>query len=766
VSGRLKPRLQGHNNENCISVAPLSLPSGTIVCASSSDAEKAMGSSRLRSVGLSSFLQEIHSYTRDTIVDHCWTTLDAEEIKQSNVQHDETDVHRDDPVEILVILTRCPYAKHNAEERSSNKSTPQDEKDSNFTASRILLYQKRYLKSNVLHQSPDEQNVRSWVCVGRMEFSEFCIGVVADKTCLAVAQTHGATWYNLPNLIRCLADSSEEETRPTTTSLPLHIMQNHAVHAMCLVHPYFVAVSGHRLGVWNVDDARRKDGTSMGAIWATVLPDLGNVKVSSIQLSLSPHGNIVIVVSCWNGLVYVYQGQRSKSDAQEFHLTIDMDGTLPCWQYPTIGASSDDTLFPTFCAILTPGPYNSLEHTLLAVSTPASTRIRCYDLDSIQELPDIHSGTKGEVHGILSIRYRNATTSACTSHSTYLVWIDEQDVLCESNWHQPTGTDNSETQLWCDLPFIREGDTIRIAPLSSKFTVNSNHALSIMRDTSQDNWKLEWNDRTIELPFLGDEAVLQLARDSALCPKCRHSQPTSFIVVSKVFTCIFLPSPDNYMYIYNWTAKGWKIVELVSPVFETSHLHDANYSRGALHSIQYTSSIFQERYLLLVSMWTKVQHGTHQLTLQIFDLESKEIVSPRKVTLSLGEYGENERMDSLHLQRNGTFVSVEGAPDTWIFTLVMTHSDGMQRLLIWQICDGVDATVACVDNDAQLHKVVHFSSLGDFELESGKDDDHNMTVSLVEVLGCSRNSEHDNSGRLRIRLRIGRTIFHHFLSNQ
>jgi len=165
-------------------------------------------------------------------------------------------------------------------------------------------------------------------------------------------------------------------------------------------------------------------------------------------------------------------------------------------------------------------------------------------------------------------------------------------------------------------------------------------------------------------------------------------------------------------------------------------------------------------------MWTKVQHGTHQLTLQIFDLESKEIVSPRKVTLSLEEYGENERMDSLHLQRNGTFVSVEGAPDTWIFTLVMIHSDGMQRLLIWQICDGVDATVACVDNDAQLHKVVHFSSIGDFELESGKDDDHNTTASLVEVLGCSRNSEHDNSGRLRIRLRIGRTIFHHFLSNQ
>eukprot|EP00978_Attheya_sp_CCMP212_P029951 scaffold108475_cov39-Attheya_sp.AAC.2 len=194
VSGRLKPRLVGHNNENCISVAPLSLPSGTIVCASSSDAEKAMGSSRLRSVGLSSFLQEIHSYTRDTIVDHCWTTLDAEEIKQSNVQHEETDVHGDDPVEILVILTRCPYAKHNTEERSSNKSTPQDEKDNNFTASRILLYQKKHLKSNVLHQSPDEQNnVRSWVCVGRMEFSEFCIGVVADKTCLAVAQTHGAT---------------------------------------------------------------------------------------------------------------------------------------------------------------------------------------------------------------------------------------------------------------------------------------------------------------------------------------------------------------------------------------------------------------------------------------------------------------------------------------------------------------------------------------------------------------------------------------------
>ena len=239
---------------------------------------------------------------------------------------------------------------------------------------------------------------------------------------------------------------------------------------MGLCYPYLLVASGDRIGVWNVSadflfgratNADDRGSVHCEALWADTLPTNSGSKsvhrrVTSVQMTQCGEA---LAISCWDGSVFVYAATALTShdnNENQFSSREEEGGlmkawkivgdsshqseahrTAPCWEQPII-QNTTEGLFPTFVAL-------RLDHTdghtsftcrnqqggalMMAVSTPGSNRIRCFDIFTQKQCEDIFWGKlpTGEIHGLV------------TASNDELVWITEKDVVYSQPWTSSFG---------------------------------------------------------------------------------------------------------------------------------------------------------------------------------------------------------------------------------------------------------------------------------------------------------------------------------------
>lgn len=161
-----------------------------------------------------------------------------------------------------------------------------------------------------------------------------------------------------------------------------------------------------------------------------------------------------IALSCWDGSAFVYVANSPPGNitpcasSTSWELHSGRDSPLPTslnWEQPTIFS---DGLFPTFVELKFNYGNISQIHgkeknkpfsvrgkpgiLVMVVSTPRTDKIRCFDVFSGVQCPDIYLGkvpSRGEIHGIVT-----ASCSNSINGDDALVWVTEENVIHSQQW--------------------------------------------------------------------------------------------------------------------------------------------------------------------------------------------------------------------------------------------------------------------------------------------------------------------------------------------
>eukprot|EP00571_Detonula_confervacea_P012868 CAMPEP_0172303558 /NCGR_PEP_ID=MMETSP1058-20130122/5084_1 /TAXON_ID=83371 /ORGANISM="Detonula confervacea, Strain CCMP 353" /LENGTH=575 /DNA_ID=CAMNT_0013014423 /DNA_START=76 /DNA_END=1800 /DNA_ORIENTATION=- len=244
---------------------------------------------------------------------------------------------------------------------------------------------------------------------------------------------------------------------------PIELLQSFCIHALHLSYPYLSVASGDRVGIWNVGCEKGKFTTREveEALWTTTLPPHSkSVHRRVTSMCITPCGE-AMALSCWDGSAFVYEANSPPRDSScssypnslitSWELVneggiIDSPASTtrssPLWEQPTVNS---DGLFPTFVGLRL--NYRNICHgeggnalfsargqpgsLVMAVSTPHSDKIRCFDVFSGVQCTDIFLGEnpcRGEIHGIV--------TASCSDSNAKdeLVWVTEKDVIHSQQW--------------------------------------------------------------------------------------------------------------------------------------------------------------------------------------------------------------------------------------------------------------------------------------------------------------------------------------------
>lgn len=236
---------------------------------------------------------------------------------------------------------------------------------------------------------------------------------------------------------------------------------------------------------------------------------------------------------------------------------------------------------------------------MMAVSTPGSSKVRCYDCISGVECPGVSPGeasSAGEIHGLTTV------TRCRSSAADDLVWITENDTIHSRPW-TTLGMRNDETEgaffliermKQTSKPFIiaeskaAEGDSDS-GKSSSKAWVYWHEGRDSPKCVSDDpprrsSWAMQcrWNDggnsavskhddavdsgdafhsgdgAIIPLPFLTSDDVIDLVqrRDDS-----NATRGAARAVMSKDFVAIVIPT-YSMVYIYAREDMMWRHIDL------------------------------------------------------------------------------------------------------------------------------------------------------------------------------------------------------------
>ncbi len=379
-------------------------------------------------------IAEIHRSMGDIIIDHCWTKVKVNPIV--NEKNDE-----DNYLETFLVLAMLT--------RRREKTVA--EIDGNMAVTMLNVYWRKlnidsYGGSGGVGTSPDDDfdsSIDETFPVGNKRSLTFpCTinNIVMNESIIVLGSSAGAIIYSIHEIIRVKSDerfrNDDDSTIDSASqSVPisserihhghglrnLKLMTTFIIHTMDISSFHFVAVSGNRVGVWNVQKLKQAllymDAQTSHHIpkkptaeWSTKIEGkMGRITcVELLKADTVGQDAKYIALSDWNGSAFVFRRQdegipqwqrvrhpqsesldSAKGDINSDPLTIDKDDlTAPSWEEAASskkyhrGNENHNITAPTFvtiCKIHVPGFTHAVS--VMAVSTPCSGIISIYDLD-------------------------------------------------------------------------------------------------------------------------------------------------------------------------------------------------------------------------------------------------------------------------------------------------------------------------------------------------------------------------------------------------
>mmetsp|Transcript_45246 Transcript_45246/g.94913 ORF Transcript_45246/g.94913 Transcript_45246/m.94913 type:complete len:1058 (-) Transcript_45246:104-3277(-) len=448
---------------------------------------------------------------------------------------------------------------------------------------------------------------------------------------------------------------------PVVTSPMIELLPSYCIHALHLSYPYLSIASGDRVGVWNVsadslfgkdnkknydDDAKntpsgKEQHRVPEALWATTLPStISNSvhrRVTSIHMTSC---GVAMAVSCWDGSAYVFVASNSHPcstvDSNDDTTTSLSSGSLisswdrvtgqageytfaskkeashvlqppPIWEQPT---NANDGMFPTFVTLKLQSSFlqvgrhgNAL---IMAVSTPGSSKIRCFDVFSGgSQCPDIHVGngnpTKGKIHGMIYASSSISSVSRFHTEGDGLVCITENDEVHIYRWATLLGAKElvkNESELSSTIihrmkrhwtrrliaeskPMDCDGNGNKMSKawlywhkgnilLKKSSSANlSKHTSSLWAIQCQwGNYAKNDDPMVVYTPFLTESDVVDLVQNKIQAETKEHNKTDHYVrgkktqaIISLDYLSVIVPS-YGILYVYSREFLAWKMIDL------------------------------------------------------------------------------------------------------------------------------------------------------------------------------------------------------------
>lgn len=387
---------------------------------------------------------------------------------------------------------------------------------------------------------------------------------------------------------------------------PIELLPSFCIHAMNLSYPYLSVASGDRIGVWNI----RHINSIQNATWAITLPPTKSAhrRVTSLYMTQCKK---FVAVSCWDGSAFVYVANDSACHTKGDGLftswslvgseqnIIDPSTSRsssrikPSWEQPT---QSNDGLFPTFIVLRYSKFFSNMftmfdeeggggrrggeeeanHHTcipgslIMAVSTPGSATIRCFDVYSQLQLARSNDNEAGEIHGIVTSASNGPDYS---DTDDMLVWVTEDDEIHSQPWDELLvgSAINATVVKWmkqsaakCNIATSTNNEKSKVCLFWSKTSSSW---------TLQCQWECldkqqEEMQAIIPAPFLSESDVIDLVQANLN----GYDQPDSFstktqtLITQEIFAVI-IPT-YQMMYVCARNDMIWRTIDLENDVSE------------------------------------------------------------------------------------------------------------------------------------------------------------------------------------------------------
>mmetsp|Transcript_25439 Transcript_25439/g.74910 ORF Transcript_25439/g.74910 Transcript_25439/m.74910 type:complete len:609 (+) Transcript_25439:1223-3049(+) len=339
------------------------------------------------------------------------------------------------------------------------------------------------------------------------------------------------------------------------------------------------------------------------AAWAATISGCSS---KSTSIALSPDGSLM-AVSCWDGSAFAFRGLRrdpsqggggnASSCFGEWEQIVsvpDGEDEAPSWQKATNAPA--DGVFPTFAAVHRPPieDERGLRNALMAVSTPNSGNVRCFDLDAGTGLGILNDASDGGTAG--GGEGADATIKCVQGMLSFggsLLWVDGSDAVRCFSWPDVDNTNKLEDPLF--LPpwemsvlaatartkVVEREDSHGGGDVREKGAEERRHEARLVRPPSDPTWTLRctWDKGSKEqevladlsLPFLdGESAADMIRRARQHVHRRRHgkvvnesdqSLATSRVMIDREHAALYIAGLDM-AFTYDRRERRWSELDL------------------------------------------------------------------------------------------------------------------------------------------------------------------------------------------------------------
>mmetsp|Transcript_16366 Transcript_16366/g.30992 ORF Transcript_16366/g.30992 Transcript_16366/m.30992 type:complete len:442 (+) Transcript_16366:143-1468(+) len=379
MNGRLRTLpITDNDTSSYISVTPFTLPQGlmtthkvtpSLLSASCDDHDDDKGlNTQYQIMSLSSLgISETYRFMGKSIVDHCWTTTMLDAGRNSTTGR---------KVLVLAVLVRNRGGEGGGGIIEDLKSN--DTSQVSLDVSSVIIQWRPCCDGGTSmgqtrRDTIDEQFPHKTI----IPLPFLACSIVMNEHLLGIGTTVGVLFHALEHVViipqSCSTGNSSLLTLRYEDLATIKVMKTFVVHAMDISALHFVGVSGVRIGVWNVAHILKslKDGDeSCRATWNTTLDC--KQRVTSVRIC-NVIGSRCIALCCWDGSAIVLRQVENSMQWMRVVNASNEDGMAP-WEHSVEGCND---LSPCFLETL-----GFRENSFLVITTPSSSLLRVFDIDS------------------------------------------------------------------------------------------------------------------------------------------------------------------------------------------------------------------------------------------------------------------------------------------------------------------------------------------------------------------------------------------------